>query len=38
MICNGFYELTKKTTKEDGELGKYREKFLLYKKASKKIV
>jgi hypothetical protein len=32
MICNDFYRLTKKTVKEDGELEKYREKFLLYKK------
>jgi len=32
MICNDFHRLTKKTVKEDGELEKYREKFLLYKK------
>jgi hypothetical protein len=32
MICNDFYRLTKKTVKEDGELEKYREKFLIYKK------
>ncbi len=32
MHCNEFYKLTKKTKKEDGELDKYREKFLLYKK------
>lgn len=32
MICNDFYRLTKKTLKEDGELEKYREKFLIYKK------
>ena len=29
MICNDFYRLTKKTIKEDGELEKYKEKFLL---------
>jgi hypothetical protein len=32
MICNDFHRLTKKTVKEDGELEKYREKFLLHKK------
>ena len=32
MICNDFHRLTKTTVKEDGELEKYREKNLLYKK------
>ena len=32
MICNDFHRLTKNIDKEDGELEKYREKFLLYKK------
>jgi hypothetical protein len=31
-MCEDFYKLTKKTVKEDGELDKYREKNLLYKK------
>jgi hypothetical protein len=31
-MCSDFHKLTKKVTKEDGELEKYREKDLLYKK------
>jgi len=32
LMCSDFHKLTKKATKEDGELEKYREKDLLYKK------
>ena len=37
MICNDFYRLTKKTVKEDGELEKYRENFLVQKKQIEKM-
>jgi hypothetical protein len=32
LMCSDFNKLTKKVTKEDGELEKYKEKTLLYKK------
>ena len=36
-MCQDFYKLTKKVYKEDGELEKYREKDLLYKKQIEKM-